>query len=176
MRRSSVAVLGAALLAASGCELATLATAMPPSVEVQQVQLRGVGLLDQTLGVSLCVTNPNDAALNFRRVTVAVDANGAPLADGASDTAVLLPPRASTVVPFTVVTTTGNLGPQLLGVLRTGGVAYRMHGSVQLTGALALTLPFSHSGRLDLVTAGQGLLADVAAPSGTRCGPAPAAL
>ena len=171
MRRSCMAVLGAALLATPGC---ALLTATPPTVEVQRVELRGVGLLDQALGVALCVTNLNDTALDFRRVTVAVDAAGAPLAAGASDTVVRLPPHSSTVVPFTVVTTVRNLGPQLLGVLRTGEVAYRLHGSVQLTGALAMTLPFSHAGRLDLLTAGQDLLADAAAPSGTHCGAAPA--
>ena len=169
MRRPSMAGLGAALLATSGC---ALLTATPPTIELRRVELRGVGLLDQALGVALCVTNPNDAALDFRRVTVAVDAAGAPLAEGASDTVVRLPPRSSTVVPFTVLTTARNLGPQLLGVLRTGGVDYRMHGTIQLTGALAIAVPFSHSGRLDLLTAGQDLLADAAAPSGTRCGTA----
>jgi hypothetical protein len=41
--------------------------------------------------------------------------------------------------------------------------------------ALAITLPFSRSGRLDLLGAGQDLLADAAAPFGTRCAAAPAA-
>ena len=160
-----VAVLAAALLGA-GC---TLLTATPPQVEVQRVELRGGGLLDQVLAVSLCVTNPNDAELAFRRVAVAVDVSGAPLADSASDSDVRLPPRSSVLAPFTVVVTARNLGPQLLGVLRTGGVDYRMHGTVQLTGALAITLPFSRSGRLDLLTAGGDLLADAAAPTATRC-------
>jgi LEA14-like dessication related protein len=165
--------IGAPALAllAAGC---TLLTATPPSVEVQAVQLRGVGLLDQSLAVALCVTNPNDAELGFRRVTVGVDVNGAPLAESTSEAGVRLPPRASTLVPFSVVTTVRNLGPQLLGVLRTGGVDYRLHGTVQLTGALALTLPFSRSGRLDLLAAGQDALADAAAPTATRCDASPA--
>ena len=161
-----LAVLAAALLAA-GC---TLLTATPPQVEVQRVELRGGGLLDQVLAVSLCVTNPNDAELAFRRVTVSVDVSGAPLADSASDDAVRLPPHSSVVVPFTVVATARNLGPQVLGVLRTGAVDYRMRGTVQLTGALAVTLPFSRSGRLDVLGAGGDLLADAASPGGTRCG------
>ena len=167
-------ILAAALLG-TGC---TLLTANPPQVEVQQVELRGGGLLDQALAVSLCVTNPNDAELAFRRVVVAVDVSGAPLANSASDYDVRLPPRSSVLVPFTVVTTARNLGPQVLGVLRTGGVDYRMRGTVQLTGALAITLPFSRSGRLDLLTVGDDLLADTAAPKTTRCeaGRAPTAL
>ena len=162
-----VAVLGAALLAASGC---ALATATPPTVEVQQIELRGMGLLDQSLGVTLCVTNPNDADLNFRRVTVGMDVAGTPLAEGTSEMQVRLAPRSSTLVPFAVAVTERNLGPQLLTILRTGRVGYRLHGSVQLTGALAITLPFSRSGRLDLLAAVQDVLADAAASaSGTRC-------
>lgn len=136
---------------------------------MQQVELRGGGLLDQVLAVALCVANSNDAELAFRQVVVAMNVSGAPLANSASDQGVRLPPRSSVLVPFMVVTTTRNPGSQLLGVLRTGGVDYRMHGTVQLTGALAVTVPFSHSGRLDLLAAGGGLLADAAAPTTTRC-------
>ncbi len=160
------------LLGLGGC---ALAGATPPTVEVAAVELRGVGLLDQALAVSLCVSNPNTVALTFRRVRVGVDVSGAPLAAGVSDAAVSLPPLASVLVPFSVTTTTANLGPQLLGVLGTGGIDYRLHGSVQLAGVLPISIPFSRDGRLDLLTAGQRALADAAAPAGTRCGPAPVA-
>lgn len=168
----------------AGC---ALATATPPTVEVADVELRGLGLLDQTLGVTLCVSNPNNTELSFRRVTVALEVAGAPLADSASDALVRLPPRSSVLVPFRVVTTVRNLGPQVLDVLRSGGVDYRLRGGVQLDGALAITLPFSRGGRLDLLAAGMrlftlrgqvGLLATgtrlladtAAAASDTRCG------
>lgn len=159
-------ILAAALAGATGC---ALATATPPEVEVARVELRAISLLDQALGVSLCVTNPNESTeLAFRRVRVAVDVAGAPLAEGETEAPVRLPPRTSTLVPFAVATTAANLGPQLLGVLRTGAVEYRMRGSVQLAGALAITLPFSRSGRLDLLEAGD-LFTDAAARTGTRC-------
>jgi len=158
----------AAALGVSGC---TLLTATPPRVEVTGVELRGIGLLDQQLAVTLCVTNPNAAELEFRRVAVTVDAAGALLAEGASDSAVRLPPQSSVMVPFTVVTTVRNLGPQVLAVVRTGAVDYRLHGTISLAGALALTVPFSRSGRLDLLTAGQDLLADTTARTGTPCAP-----
>lgn len=160
-----LAIVAAALLA----PVCTLLTATPPEVEVTGVELRGIGPLEQLLAVTLCVTNPNSAALEFRRITVAMDAAGAPLAEGASDSAVRLPPQSSVTVPFTVVMTVRNLGPQMLAVVRTGGVNYRLHGTVSLTGSLALTLPFSRSGRLDLLTAGQELLTDAATPAGTQC-------
>ncbi len=160
-------LMAAAALLVSAC---TLLTATPPEVEVMRVELRGFGLLEQQLAVTLCVTNPNSAELDFRRIMVAMDAAGAPLAEGVSDAVIRLPPQSSTVVPFTVVTTVRNLGAQLLGVVRTGGVDYRLHGTISLTGALALTLPFSRSGRLDVLTAGENLLADAGALASTRCG------
>lgn len=166
MRSNLVGLFVASALA--GC---AVLTATPPAVEVASVELRAAGLLDQVLAVSLCVTNPNDTTLAFQRIHVAFDVNGAPLADGQTESAVILPPHASVPVPFVVATTLANLGPQLLGVLRDGAVDYRMRGSVQLAGPLALTLPFSRSGRLDLLSGGRQVLADAVAPAGTRCAP-----
>ena len=65
--------------AAAGC---TLLTATPPRVEVRSVELRGVGLLAQEFAVELCVSNPNDAAFNFRGVTAVVDEEGSPWRKG----------------------------------------------------------------------------------------------
>ncbi len=159
-----LAGLAAALLC-TGC---ALATATPPQVEVTAVQVRGIGLLDQTLGVTLCVTNPNNSELAFRRIQVVVDAAGSPVAEGASEAPVRLPPRSSVLVPFTVVSTVRNLVPQLLGVLSSGAVEYRLHGSITLE-TLGITVPFSRSGRFGLLAAGQELLADAVAPAGLRC-------
>ncbi len=149
------------------CAGCTLVTATPSQVEVAAVQLRGAGLLDQTLAVTLCVTNPNASELSFRRIAVGLDAEGSPLAEGVSDTAVRLQPGSSVLVPFTVVSTVRNLGPQLLGMVRTRALDYRLHGTVTLD-ALGITVPFSRDGRLDLLTAGPGMLAD-AMSSALRC-------
>ena len=139
----------------TGCALATTPF---PKVEVAAVELRGLGLLDQTLGVTLCVSNPNNTELAFRRVTVELEIAGTPLAESASEAPVRLPPRSSVLVPFTVTTTLRNLGSQVLDVVGSGGIEYRVHGRVQLDGALAIALPFSHAGRLDLLAAGARLL------------------
>ena len=165
MNRTVAAALLTALC--TGC---ALVTATPPQVEVASVQLRGAGLLDQSLAVTLCVTNPNTSELSFRRIAVGVDAEGSLLAEGISNTAVRLPPTSSVLVPFTVVSTVRNLGLQLLGVLSTGALDYRLHGTITLD-TLGITLPFSRSGRLGLLTAGQQLLADAAAPGTLRCTP-----
>ena len=149
----------------SGCALAGGA---PPTVDVLDVHLVGIGLTEQQLATTLCVTNPNTTELAFRRVTVALDVAGAPLAAGASDLPVRLPPMSSTPVPFTVVTTVQNLGPQLLGILHGGSLDYRVHGTVTLQGGLGLTLPFSRSGHLDPL-AGLNLASEAADPAPNKC-------
>lgn len=156
-------VLAAAL---AGC---TLATDTPPSVDVLDVHLVGMGLMEQQLTTTLCVTNPNANEIAFRRLTVALDLSGSPLASGASDLPMRLPPLSSRAVPFTVLTTVRNLGPQLLGVLRGGGLDYRIHGTVSLQGAFSLTLPFSRSGRLDLQAGGVDLASVTTDPGPSRC-------
>lgn len=140
-----------------------------PQVQVAQVGLRDASLLDQSLAVALCITNPNGTALDFRRVWVMVDVSGALLADSESEVPVRLPPRSSTLVPFAVATTVRNLGLQLLGIARNGAVECRMHGTVQPDGAVLIALPFSGSGRLDAAAA-RGLLADAGTSAGARCG------
>ena len=157
-------------LLATLCSGCALVTTTPPQVEVVAVELRGVSLFDQTLSVTLCVTNPNTLELTFRRIAVGVDVQGSSFAQGVSDTVVRLPPSQSVLVPFTVASTVRNLGPQLLGVVRTGAVDYRLHGTVTLD-TLGITVPFSRGGRLGLITAGQQLLADAVSPSTLRCIP-----
>ena len=73
------------------------------------------------------------------------------------------------MVPFTVVTTVQNLGPQLLGVIRSGSVDYRVHGTVAFRGVLSLTLPYSRSGRLDPLAGGLELASAAADSTPSRC-------
>ena len=156
----------ASCLALAGCGLAS---ATPPQVEVMSARLVGLGLPEQQLSVLLCVTNPNDELLRFRRVTADLDVSGAPLAAAVSDSAVVLPGRSSTTVPLSVATTVQNLGPQLLGVLRTGAIAYRVHGTVSLEGFLGVDVPYSRAGRLDVLAGGLDLATAGADQAPSRC-------
>lgn len=154
----------ASLSVLCGLPACAVLTATPPSVDIADVRLDGIGLPDQRLGVLLCVTNPNRTALDFSRVTTTLDIAGAPLADAVSDTPVHLPPLASVTVPFTVVATIRNLGPQLPGIVQSGQIDYRLHGTVSLVSP-AFTLPYSRSGHLDPVLGGLRLAAANRTPS-----------
>ncbi|MGI4745476.1 MAG: LEA type 2 family protein [Janthinobacterium lividum] len=159
----------AATVLALGLAGCALTSSTPPSVDVMAVQLIGMGLVRQQLAVTLCVTNPNADALAFRAVTANFDLSGQPLAAGQSDLSIRLPPRASVVVPFTVVTTVQNASSQLLGVIRTGRIEYRVHGTVTLQGTFGLTLPYSRSGQIDPLASGLSLIAAASDPVSSQC-------
>ena len=93
--------MGLATLVA-GC---TLVTQSPPQVDVANVALTGIGLFNQRLLVTLCVTNPNRSPLAFERVTFKIAVADAPLADGVTQSAVAVPALASVLVPVAVETT-----------------------------------------------------------------------
>ncbi|MGI4797881.1 MAG: hypothetical protein ACRYG8_28305 [Janthinobacterium lividum] len=61
-------------LGLAGCALASAsASASPPSMDVMVVQLIGMGLVQQQLAVTLCVTTSNADTLAFRAVTADFD-------------------------------------------------------------------------------------------------------
>jgi LEA14-like dessication related protein len=151
--------------ALAGCAVLTQS---PPQVAVANVALTGIGLFNQSLSVTLCVTNPNRAPIAFDRVTFRIAVANAPLAEGATVSTVAIPALTSVPVPIAIESTIRNLAFQLGSTLETGSIAYRLSGVVQLTN-LPFGVPFSREGRLTLLQAGEQY-ADMTAVSGeTRC-------
>jgi LEA14-like dessication related protein len=159
--------LGSSLFASALAGCAFL-TQIPPQVAVADVALTGIGLFNQSLSVTLCVTNPNRAPIVFDRVTFRIAVAGAPLADGVTESAVAIPALASVLVPIAVETTIRNLAGQLMSTLETGSIVYRLSGVVQVAG-LPFGVPFSREGRLALIQAGEQYADITAGPGRTRC-------
>ena len=135
--------LGIALtLAPAGCSLVTQS---PPQVDVANVALTSIGLFNQSFLVTLCVTNQNHTSVAFRRVMFMITVADAPLADGATESAVAVPALSSVLVPVAAQTTIRNSPGQLLSTLETGAVAYRLSGVVHLA-SLPSGVPFSRAG------------------------------
>ena len=128
--------------ALAGC---ALVTQNPPQVDVATVALTSIGLFNQNFLVTLCVTNLNPTQIAFNRVTCQIAVANAPLAEGATESAVAIPALASVLVPLAAQTTTRNLPGQLMSTLETGTIAYRLTGVVQLT-SLPFGVPFSRAG------------------------------
>ncbi len=167
---SPAALLSCALLSSAlgGC-----ASVRPPQVDVLQAGLSSAGLLDQQLQVQLCISNPNARELAFSRVSFNVDVAGERLASGTNESPVTLPPLRSVSLPFSVATTTRNLGTQLGSLLGTGTLPYTVSGRILLRDFPLFAIPYSVSGHLTPAGIAGGLIglagaADAPAP----CGPA----
>ena len=107
-----------------------------------------MGLLDQRLQVQLCASNSNDCELAFLKVTASVAIGGERLASAASNTPVTLPPLASVAFPFTVSTTTRNLGDQLGSGPGNGAVRCTVSGVVVLRNVSLIGILYSVAGRV----------------------------
>ena len=167
------AVLAAVLVS---CGPVGCAAVQPPRIDVLQARLSGVGLLDQQLQVQLCISNPNARELAFSRVTFNVDVGGERLASGVNDSPVTLPPLQSVSLPFSVATTTRNLGSQLGSILGTGAIPYSVSGHIVLRDFSLIGIPYSVSGQVtpaDIVGGLASVAGDAGAPG--ACGPAGAA-
>ena len=137
-----------AALVLMACVPCGCATVRPPRVDVVQARISSAGLLDQQLQVQLCISNPNARELAFSRVSFEVDVAGDRLASGANESPVTLPPLQSVSLPFSVATTTRNLGEQLGSILGSGTVPYTVSGRIVLRDFGLFAIPYSVSGRL----------------------------
>jgi LEA14-like dessication related protein len=157
-------------LAVQGCAV------QAPKIDVLQARLTSLGVLDQQVQVQLCVSNPNRRELAFSRVTANVAIGGERLAAAVNDTPVTLPPLGSVSLPFTVDTTTRNLGDQLGGILRSGALRYDVSGIVVLRDFSVVGIPYSVSGRVTPQMVAGGLIGMAGEPDApSPCGPAPGA-
>ncbi|MGI4794690.1 MAG: LEA type 2 family protein [Janthinobacterium lividum] len=140
------------------CGLSGCAAVQPPQVDVLQARLSSVGLLDQQLQVQLCISNPNSRELAFSRVTFNVDVGGERLASGVNDSPVTLPPMQSVSLPFSVATTTRNLGAQLGSIFSSAAIPYSVSGHIVLRDFSLIGIPYSVSGRVTPANLAAGLV------------------
>ncbi len=81
-------------------------------------------------------------------MTFDVDVGGERLASGVNDSPVTLPPMQSVSLPFSVATTTRNLGAQLGSIFGTGTIPYTVSGHVVLRDFSLIGIPYSVAGRV----------------------------
>lgn len=116
-----------------------------PKVQLVNVAPQSVGLLSQTLLLTLQVSNPNDSALRAKAGEARLWVRGREIAYGLLAQPILVPAYGSTQVQIPV---TGNF-LQLLGDLGRGGLPYEVKGYL-VTDPLALRIPFQAQGVLHL--------------------------
>ena len=143
---------------------------VPPTVTVLQGRLVGAGLLDQQLQMVLCISNPNDREIALSHVSFQIQLEDDVMAKGKSEAPLLLPPRGSIPVPFTVDTTLRNLGSPLEAIVTRGSVDYVVSGSVVLRDFSLIGIPYSIHGHVMAATAvGDLLEMQASAPASPAC-------
>lgn len=159
-----------ALFSASALGLLNCAmlSATSPTIAVADIRLTGIGLLEQSVLLTLCVTNPNHTELDFERVHFVLNVSGSAIARGTSEIPTRLPPTASTMVPIAITTTDRNLRSQILSTLQTGSIAFSLDGRVTLA-CVPFPISFNKAGDLSLLSAGLQLAAVDQSPAATPC-------
>jgi|ThiBioDrversion3_1041553.scaffolds.fasta_scaffold162428_2 LEA14-like dessication related protein len=122
--------------------------AVPPRVGVADVEVKSLGLFEQTFDVGLRVSNPNDFDITIEGLDFTLEVNGRPFASGVSQVSVRVPAVASAVLRVDAVMESKNLIRQLKTLppaTLAEGVPYRIKGRVKVDKASGW-LPFDHAG------------------------------
>lgn len=145
-RRFALAALLAVL---SGCAgLGPLQ--QPPEVSLADVEVAGIGLLEQQLRLRIRVLNPNDVGFAIDGMAFDLQLNGKPFARGVSDRRIEVPRYGQAIIEADAVSGLAGLLRQIADY-RKGErkvTSYRLSGHFSSAGAVRL--PFDHSGEIEL--------------------------
>ena len=143
-------MVGAAL-ALAGCATLARQAFQNPIVNLQNVNVKGLGLSGGQLDVVLSVYNPNSYRLDATRLTYRLfvgDSVG--LANGDIQTQTTVQAGDSTFVTVPVSFTYAGLGAAARQLFSTGSVNYRVTGDVTVGSVVGnFTVPYSATGRFD---------------------------
>jgi LEA14-like dessication related protein len=152
-RRLAAAVAVAMTVGLTACAALGRATFVEPVVELQQVELLGLGFEGGNLEVILAVHNPNRFALDASALTYQVDVDSVPLGSGALDSRFVVAGGDTARVRLPVRFTYRGLGAAGRQLLATGSLTYRVRGELTLGTPLGrFTRPYDRSGRFNTLT------------------------
>ena len=108
------------------------------------------GALEQRFRVDLRVINPNAFDLDANGVDFQLDINGSRFARGVASLDTVIPARGDAVIPVTVSTSLFEIARGVLAASRNESFSYEIRGKLSQRGTLVPSLPFSHSGNIEL--------------------------
>ena len=131
MRRWIAGVCVAATVA--GCK--TLSNALhfsEPEVQLQEIQITGIGLSGGTLNLALDVYNPNDYRLRSTRLELGVDLEDTHFGDALLDTPLDLPSQQHTLVTVPVRFEWAGVGAGARALLSRQAIRFGLTGTAYL--------------------------------------------
>jgi LEA14-like dessication related protein len=140
----------AIVLAAAGCASFARQAFRTPTVALQDVRIRALGLEGGSLDLVLDVYNPNEYRIDATRLTYTLIADTALVATGEVNKRVTLNSRAHNDVTLPVRFTFKELLHAADVMLRTGAVDYTVKGEVTVDSPFgSVTRPYEGRARLD---------------------------
>lgn len=164
--RDKVRWIGGAAAALALAACAALEPAEPPRVSLSDVRLLGGGLLEQRLMVEVRIGNPNNFDLPLEGLTVDLDVNGYPFAQGYSNESVTVPRLGEATVPVVATTTVFDMVQQAFALNNRAAISYKLSGKAYIKGhkqGMTDGIPYEKTGSLQLAP-GSGPKADSLIP------------
>ena len=141
-------LVGAAMLGVAAC--AQLEPAEPPQVSLSDIRLLGGGLMEQRLMVEVRIGNPNNFDLPLEGLTVDLQVNDRPFAQGYSNKNVTVPRLGEARVPVIATTTLFDMVQQVFALNNRRAISYNLSGKAYITGMFGGAVPFEKAGSLQL--------------------------
>lgn len=145
-------MIGIVALAGSvGCAALSMANFQEPTVELNTIVVRGIGLTGGTLDLVLDVTNPNSVDVKGTRLELGLDVEGTHFGDVVLNDAFNLPKGMPTTVTVPLTFNWAGVGAAARSALSYGTVKYDMKGTASLQTPWGVEkVPFSRSGSVAL--------------------------
>jgi LEA14-like dessication related protein len=121
-----------------------------PELSVVDVKLLKGDLFRQELRVRMSVHNPNDVKLPVRSISYQVELAGNAFAHGESTGNFEIPANGDTEFDVNVTANAASALLRLMGSDNQHSLPYRITGKVQLASGLLRSVPFDHTGQLQL--------------------------
>jgi hypothetical protein len=135
----------------AGCAALNMAKFQEPTIELQTIVVRGIGLTGGTLDLQLEVTNPNSADIKGTRLELGLDVEGTHFGDVVLNDAFNLPKSQPTIVTVPMTFNWAGVGAAARSAFNYGTVKYAMKGTASLQTPWGVEkVPFSHDGSVAL--------------------------
>jgi LEA14-like dessication related protein len=134
-----------------GCAALNMTKFQEPTIELQTIIVRGIGLTGGTLDLQLEVTNPNSVDIKGTKLELGLDVEGTHFGDVVLDDAFNLPKGQPTTVIVPLTFNWAGVGAAARSALSYGTVKYDMKGTASLQTPWGVEkVPFSHNGSVAL--------------------------
>lgn len=147
-RRLAIVVLAIGM---SGCATTLENMVAAPRVELQSVELLGLGFNNQTFLLSFDISNPNPFALPVNEVRYAVELDGQLFATGRTPSELSVPADGDSQFAISVEVDLLRTAPRLLTLVRQhsrDSIGYELEGELGVDIPLAPPVAFRHAGTI----------------------------